>query len=672
MRPDTESPEHPRLAALPPLLVEREVCVDYGRSSRLEWLEANGTGSFAMGTVSGANTRRYHALLVASLHPPVQRVVTLSRLEETVLEGGVETSLATNQYPGCLFPTGFERLLEFRLDPCPTWTFQAGEARLEKKLFLVRNQQTVVLLYRSSRPVKLRLEPLLAFRDYHSLSHHDAVDAHVGEEASGGVRRLRFQPRAGLPPLFLHHPGEAFQGAPVWHDNVEYLLELERGLDFREDLFLPGSFTLDVGPDSPGWAVATLDGEARFDGHAVQRLSVALEAGRLQRGDAVAARLKAAATQFLVTRADGTPTVLAGYPWFTDWGRDTMISLPGLLLSTGKLFEARRVLEGFLLHLDGGLVPNRFPDDSGPAEYNTVDATLWMFQAVHAFLLAGGAPGFLADVFYPAAKNIVEAHVRGTHNDIHVDAQDGLLVAGGPGSNLTWMDARVDGQPVTPRHGKPVEVNALWYNALRLMERWAMELGDAPGQARYAALAQKAGTSFEKAFWNPLKGCLYDVLLPEGPDGRVRPNQLLALSLAFPLLDGARRLAVLQKVESELLTPVGLRTLARGEPGYLPLCRGAPALRDAAYHQGLVWPWLLGPYLDTYLLVHGDSPGSRSHCALLLQGLEARLFDTGCLGSVSECFEAEAPFLPVGAPAQAWSVAELLRARTRLGLGAPT
>jgi predicted glycogen debranching enzyme len=642
------------------------VCLDYDRSSRLEWLEANGTGAFAMGTVAGANTRRYHGLLVASLHPPVQRVMTLSRLEETVLDASGDTPLATNQYPGCLYPSGFQRLVEFRLDPCPTWTFQVGEARIERLLFLVRGQQTVVLLYRSSRAVKLRLEPLLAFRDYHSLGHHDSVDTHVGEETFGEVRRLTFRPRAGLPPLFLHHPGEAFHGTPLWHDNVEYLIELERGLDFREDLFLPGSFTLDVAPDRPGWAVATLDGAARFGGNVVQRLSAALEAERLQRGDAVGARLKAAAAQFLVTRADGTPTVLAGYPWFTDWGRDTMVSLPGLLLSTGKLFEARRVLEGFLLHLDGGLVPNRFPDDSGPAEYNTVDATLWMFQAVHAFLSAGGAHSFLADVFYPAARQVVEAHLRGTHHDIHVDPKDGLLVAGGPGSNLTWMDARVDGQPVTPRHGKPVEVNALWYNALRLMERWAGQLGDAPAAAQYTALGQQAANAFERLFWNPKKDCLYDVLLPEGPDGRVRPNQLLALSLPFPLLGEARRMAVLTKVESELLTPVGLRTLARGEPGYQPSYRGGPAQRDAAYHQGLVWPWLLGPFVDSYLSLYGSTPETRSHCGNLLRGLEARLFDTGCLGSVSECFEAEPPFRPVAAPAQAWSVAELLRARARL------
>jgi len=358
--------------------------------------------------------------------------------------------------------------------------------------------------------------------------------------------------------------------------------------------------------------------------------------------------------------------ILAGYPGFTDWGRDTMVSLPGLLLSTGKLFEARRVLEGFLLHLDGGLVPNRFPDDSGPAEYNTVDATLWMFQAVHAFLSAGGAHSFLADVFYPAARQVVEAHLRGTHHDIHVDPKDGLLVAGGPGSNLTWMDARVDGQPVTPRHGKPVEVNALWYNALRLMERWAGQLGDAPAAARYTALGQQAANAFERLFWNPKKDCLYDVLLPEGPDGRVRPNQLLALSLPFPLLGEARRMAVLSKVESELLTPVGLRTLARGEPGYQPSYRGGPAQRDAAYHQGLVWPWLLGPFVDSYLSLYGSTPETRSHCGNLLRGLEARLFDNGCLGSVSECFEAEPPFRPVAAPAQAWSVAELLRARARL------
>ncbi len=619
-----------------------------------------------MGTVAGSNTRRYHGLLVASLHPPVERVVTLARLEETVLEAGGETPLATNQYPGALYPKGYEKLVEFRLDPCPRWTFQVGDARIERRLFLVRGQQTVVVVYRSTRAVRLRLSPLLAFRDHHSLVHRaDAVDASVLEERSGDVRRLTFHPRPGLPPLFLHHPGGAFALAPEWHDNVEYLEELERGLDFREDLFLPGTFTLDVGPGKPAWAVATLEVAARPDGALVRELEEALEVGTRPGGDRVEARLKSAADGFLVTRADGSPTILAGYPWFTDWGRDTMISLPGLLLATGKLSQARGVLEGFLLHLDGGLVPNRFPDHPGTAEYNTVDATLWMFQAVHAYLGAGGERAFLTEAFYPAAREILEAHLRGTHHDIHADGADGLLVAGGPGSNLTWMDARVDGQPVTPRHGKPVEVNALWYNALRLMEQWAGELRDEDGARRYGALSAQVAGSFDRAFWNPARDCLYDVLLPEGPDGRIRPNQVLALSLAFPLLSQKRRLSVLDLVQEELLTPVGLRTLARGEPGYRPYYRGGPSQRDASYHQGLVWPWLLGPFIDAYARVHGYTQQTRDHCRTLRRGLEAHL-DSGCLGFVAECFEGEPPFRPAGAPAQAWSVAELLRVRAEL------
>jgi predicted glycogen debranching enzyme len=654
-------------STLTPLVVDRTTCQDYSLSSRLEWLETNGTGAFAMGTVSGANTRRYHGLLVASLQPPAERVVTLSRLEETVLGPEGETPLATNQYPGALHPTGFRLLEMFRLDPCPTWIFQVGDVRVERRLFLLRGQQSVVILYRSDGPVRMRVDPLLAFRDYHALNHRNTLlNATVVEETTSDVRRLSFRPYAGLPSLFLYHPGEQFLSAPMWHEHLEYLEELDRGLDFREDLFLPGSFVLDFAPQRPAWLVATLDAAARMDGPAVRKLEEAMLAERRSIRDPVTARLASAAQQFSVVRSDGSPTIIAGYPWFTDWGRDTMIALPGLLLVTGRLAEGRRVLEGFLRYLDGGLVPNRFPDREGPAEYNTVDATLWMFQAVRAYLGASGDPGFLGDVFYPAARGILEAHFRGTHHGIHVDPADGLLVAGGPGTNLTWMDARVDGQPVTPRHGKPVEVNALWYNALRLMEGWASALGDAPQASRYGGLAHRAAVSFDRLFWNPAKECLYDVILPEGPDGRLRPNQLLALSLPFPLLDEEQRQSVLRRVESELLTPVGLRTLARGEPGYEPHYRGGPAQRDAAYHQGLVWPWLLGPFVDAYLAVRGNRRETRNNCVALLRGLEAHLVGQGCLGTVSECFEAELPFRPVGAPAQAWSVGELLRLQAQV------
>ena len=655
------------MAGLEPIVAGASVCQDYPRSSRLEWLEANETGGFAMGTVAGANTRRYHGLLVASLRPPTERVVTLSRLEETLLGPDGETPLATNQYPGALHPSGYRFLQSFRLESGPTWTFEVGEVRLERRLFLVRGQQTVVVLYRSNRALRLRVEPLLAFRDYHSLTHRNgALSPLVTEETEGRVRRLRLRPYDNRPPLFLHYPGEAFEAAPCWHDNVEYLEELDRGLDFREDLFLPGSFVLEVAPQHPGFVVATLDENLRLDGHDVLRLEAERLAQRRETGTPVRARLAAAAKQFLVNRDDGSPTVIAGYPWFTDWGRDTMISLPGLLLSQGKLPEARQVLEGFLHHLDGGLVPNRFPDTQGPAEYNTVDATLWMFQAANGYLSASGDRQFLRDVFYPAALSILDAHLRGTHYGIHVDAQDGLLVAGGPGTNLTWMDARVDGQPVTPRHGKPVEVNALWYNALRLTEAWARQLEDSPQAAKARHLADRAARSFEAQFWNAAKDCLFDVLLPDGPVALVRPNQLLAVSLPFPLLSQERRLLLLHRVESELLTPVGLRTLAPGEPGYRPDYGGSPAQRDGAYHQGLVWPWLLGPFVDGYLAVHGETATTRRQCRSFLKELEARFVREGCLGSVPECFEPEAPFRPVGAPAQAWSVAELLRVQARV------
>jgi predicted glycogen debranching enzyme len=660
----------------PPIALSRDVCTLYPRASRLEWLLSNGTGGFAMGTVAGSNTRRYHGLLVASLQPPVERVLTLARLEETVLGTAGEVSLSVNQYPDTLYPDGWTRLLRFALEDGPVWTWSVEGEEVERRVLLVPGEQTVVVRYASTAPVRLRIEPLLAFRDYHALTHRNP-DAWTGfeERPAGAGRLLRFQPYPALPSLRLVHRGSAFAGAPAWHENVEYLEELDRGLDFREDLLRPGSFELEVAPGRPGLVAASVQGDAALDLDALGRLfervgpvprapappspgSDALTEGR--------ARLERAADAYPVRRADRSATVIAGYPWFTDWGRDTMISLPGLLIGRGRLDLAREVLEGFLAHLDGGLVPNRFPDAAGPAEYNTVDATLFMFQAVNAWEQAGGSPEFVRDVFYPAACVIVDAHLRGTQHGIHVDPHDGLLVAGGPGSNLTWMDARVDGVPVTPRHGKPVEVNALWYNALRLSERWARRLGDGPRAQSFAAEADRVAAAFDRAFWNDARQCCFDVVLPEGPDPRLRPNQLLAVGLPFPLLDAPRRAMVLEVVEAALVTPVGLRTLARGEPGYHPVYRGGPAERDAAYHQGLVWPWLVGPYVDALFAVRGDGVETRNRARTAVASLIARM-ETGCLGQVPECCEPEPPFRAVAAPAQAWSVAEVLRVLARIG-----
>ena len=671
------APEAPAAVPSPaPILVPREVCTLYPRASRLEWLLTNGTGGFAMGTAAGANTRRYHGLLVASLHPPVQRVVTLARLEETALTPSGPVPLSVNQYPNTLYPDGFTRLSRFALEDGPVWTWSVGGVDVERRILLVPGQQTVLVRYSSSAPVRLRVEPLLAFRDYHTLSHRNP-HAWTGfaEEEQAGSRVVRFQPYAGLPSLRLAHRGTPFSAAPVWHENVEYLEELDRGLDFREDLLLPGSFEVELVPGRPQLVAASIEAPP-LDLDALGMLFGRTEGSRAHPATGPArrsddpgearARLERAADAYLVRRSDGSATVIAGYPWFTDWGRDTMIALPGLLIARGRLDQAREVLEGFLAHLDRGLVPNRFPDAAGPAEYNTVDATLFMFQAVHAWEQAGGSPAFIRDVFYPAACEIVDSHLRGTHHGIHVDRMDGLLVAGGPGTNLTWMDARVDGAPVTPRHGKPVEVNALWYNALRLSERWARQLGDGPRARSFGREADLVAGAFDRAFWNDARRCCFDVILPEGPDSRLRPNQLLALGLPFPLLDARRRAMVLDAVEAALVTPVGLRTLARGDSGYRPSYRGGPSERDAAYHQGLVWPWLVGPYVDALFAVRGDSQETRARARTAIEALLNRM-EGGCLGQLPECFEPEPPFRPVGAPGQAWSVAEVLRILVRLG-----
>jgi len=649
-----------RMAGPPPVDLPASVCRDYARSSRLEWLLTSGTGGFAMGTVAGVNTRRYHGLLVASLHPLVDRVVTLARMEETALLPKGEVPLAVNQYPGTLYPEGHRLLTSFRWEGGPVWTWDVDGATLERRVLLIPGEQTVVLRYACTAPLRLRLEPLLAFRDYHALAHRNTAASTVVEErVDGDQQRVRFHLFPSQPTLWMTYRGPAFVSAPVWHQNVEYLEELERGLDFREDLLLPGHCELELRPGTPQWVAATVEGPEAVHLTRVARLC-RWPAGPTE----VRARLERAAEAYPARRADGSATVVAGYPWFTDWGRDTMISLPGLLLTRGRLDEARQVLEGFLERLDGGLVPNRFPDAAGPAEYNTADATLWMFQAVRAWVAAGGGGDFLRR-FYSAGSAIVEAHQRGTHHGIRVDPADGLLVAGDAGSNLTWMDARVNGVPVTPRHGKPVEVNALWYNALRLLEEWAHVVGDRSAAPQFGREAARVQASFDRAFWNEARGCCFDVVLPEGRDARVRPNQLLALGLPFPLLDARRRARALSTVEAALLTPVGLRTLAPDEPGYRPRYRGGPAERDAAYHQGLVWPWLLGPYADAVLTVRGDTPATRADLRKAIAPLLDRL-DATCLEQLPECYEPEPPYRAVGAPAQAWSVAESLRILARL------
>lgn len=572
--------------------------MNFEEYSRIEWLETNGTGAFAMGTAAGVNTRRYHALLVATLKAPVERYVLLSRVEEHVFLNERTYALGCCQYPG-VAPSN-DYLAAFRDAPCATWTFELDGSRLEKQVYLIEGKQAVAIRYRADRAMKLSVRPFTAYRDYHSL------------------RKASADPYEALPLLNYQHSGR-FEADAKWYYNIEYLRELDRGLDFREDLYTPGVIVLDLEKDE--WCPILAS---------IERAEIAEPAPRPE--------------PFTVRRADGRPTIIAGYPWFTDWGRDTMISLPGLLMVPGRLEEARAIIEGFLEHLNQGLIPNRFPDSGETPEYNTADATLWMFQAMRHWLAAGGSSVFLKNMFYPAAKEIIAWHRRGTYHDIGVDPEDHLLGAGKPGSQLTWMDAKIGDWVVTPRHGKPVEINALWHGALTLAAEWAEALGD---QTDFREEALRVQTTFRAKFWNPRRNCLFDVLAPEGPVEKIRPNQIFAVSLPHGLLETPRQQALVGVVERELLTPVGLRTLERGDPDYKPHYQGSPVDRDAAYHQGTVWPWLLGPFTDAYFHAFGNV---------------AALAPAGLL--TAEIYDADEPREPRGCPFQAWTVAEIARARS--------
>ena len=577
-------------------IVGSDICRDFARSSKIEWLQTNGTGAFAMGTVAGVNTRRYHALLVASFQPPTNRYALLSKVEEELNSH----QLGVCQYPGVVTPRGFEFLEAFQTDPYVTWRFRADGVLLEKQVCLIDGSQAVVIRYRANRAATLRVRPFLAYRDYHSLG------------------RARSDAFGTLPPLELTHPGK-FEPGPNWYYNVEYLEELDRGLDFREDLYTPGLIVLDL--QAGEWAEI--------------RASATQATGE-----------KVGGFSFLARRADGRPTVIAGYPWFTDWGRDTMISLPGLLIAQGRLVETREIIQAFLAHMKHGVIPNRFPDAGDTPEYNTVDATLWMFQAVRAWLGAGGDRIFLRDTFYPAAKEIVAWHLRGTLYGIGVDPADHLL-AHGP--QLTWMDTKF-----TPRAGKAVEINALWHAALSLMAEWARDFGDTTD---FAEQARRVRESFRTTFWNHQRDCLCDL----AGDPKIRPNQIFAVSLPYDLLDKRDQQAVVRIVHRELMTPVGLRTLEAGDPDYQPRYQGSPEQRDAAYHQGTVWPWLLGPFVDAYLIACGRTAKNLAYCRGLVDRMETEAARHGCLGAIAEIYDADEPRHPRGCPAQAWSMAEIDR-----------
>jgi predicted glycogen debranching enzyme len=541
------------------------------------------------------------------------------------------------------------------------FTYEVEGVQVKKSVFMVHGENTTVVQYEltGAPAAALEIRPLIAFRDYHNTTHrNDALDPRV--QAEPGFASVA--PYQGLPALAFAHDAGELQASGGWYYNFEYAAEQERGLDYQEDLFSPFVLRFDLTDRRSAVIIASTERRRAKD-------AARLRAAEIKRRKNVAASapvdndlvraLTLAADQFLVARGDHN-TVIAGYHWFADWGRDTMIALPGLTLVTGRAEIARKILLAFAAHADRGMLPNRFPDAGEPPEYNTVDATLWFFEAVRALLASTGDEDFVRRHLYDSLRQILDWHQRGTRYGIRMD-NDGLLAAGEPGVQLTWMDAKVGDRVVTPRHGKPVEIQALWYNALRVMQDLAHRFGDPEGQSRYGALAARAAESFERLFWNDDAGCLYDVVTADHRDGSIRPNQIFAVSLPHTMLPADQARRVLGVVERDLLTPLGLRSLAPSDSQYRGRYEGGPWSRDAAYHQGTVWPWLMGPFLTAYVKVHGRTRQAREQAARWLEAFREHLEEAG-LGQVSEIFDADAPHLPRGCIAQAWSVAELLRA----------
>jgi glycogen debranching enzyme len=674
----------------------REITGDLAAATSREWLATNGIGGYAAGTVSGTLTRRYHGVLLAALNPPVGRTLLVTKVEEIARVDGQTFELSTNRWhDGTIAPQGWEYTARFHLEGAiPVWTFAFAGVELEKRIWMQYGANTTYVIYnlrRASQPVELSLKTLVNYRDYHAVTRAGDWQMRIDPVAHG----LRVTAFDGATPFYLLSDAGAVEQAHDWYRNFDLALERERGMDDSEDHLMAGTFRATIQPGGSLALIATTDQSASLDAARALEQERARErsllaawttaqnaspapvetpapAKKAARKDAPAEpppawvrQLVLGADAFLVARPStgesGPCTVIAGYPWFSDWGRDTMISLPGLTLATGRPEVAWSILRAYARYVDGGMLPNAFPDsgaspDHNPPQYNTVDATLWYFEAARQAFAATRDVAALRQLF-PILLEIVDAHVRGTRFGIHVDPVDGLLSAGQPGVQLTWMDAKIGDWVVTPRIGKPVEVNALWLNALATMGGFARALKQSA--TRYEEMAQRARGAFPR-FWNAERGYCFDVL--DGPSGNeqtLRPNQIFAVSLPVSALSLAQQRAVVDVCERELLAGIALRSLGPAEPNYRGHYLGPQNERDAAYHQGTAWPWLLGHFVLAHLRVHRDPAAAAAY----LNPIAQHISEYG-LGRVAEICDGDSPFTPRGCFAQAWSVAEILRAWT--------
>ncbi len=635
-----------------------------------EWLVTNGLGGYASSTLSFMNTRKYHGLLVASMEPPVDRMVLLSALDEEILINNVAHELACHRYSGVIHPQGFRYIKVFTEKPVPSWEYDVDGIQINKTLFMEHGKNKAFFRYNIHVPPEkasctMRIHPLVNMRDFHGLTQrHEGISQST---LRYGTSLKTYTPEGSKIELHLTS-NAAYIPSVDWYYNFEYPLEMKRGYDFREECFHPGYFEVELAQgNNEIFIVASAEKINEISlssvrkAYETEKKRIAMICQKPGFTEVLPLKLTLAADKFVVMRhSTGKHSIIAGYPWFADWGRDTMISLPGLTLVTGRYELAASILYTFAKNCREGLIPNKFPDRSTDSyAYNTVDASLWFINALWKYL------EYTNDIqtvgkMWNTVEDIIRYYSRGTKFGIKTDT-DHLLCHDG---QLTWMDAKVDDVEITPRKGKACEINALWYNALVIASKVASRLGK--DDTDLAEMAEKVSENFEPAFWNEEQGCLYDYIGydPQGieyKDSALRPNQILAVSLPHCMLDAGKEKSIVRKVQQHLLTSRGLRTLAPYETAYVGKYEGGLLQRDMAYHNGTVWPWLMGPFVSAYCRTRGHSLRSRMYAKELLDGFIPHLAEAG-IGSISEICDGDEPHLPGGCVAQAWSVAEILRA----------
>lgn len=670
----------------PTLTLPKKSLAQFSTAVTQEWLVTNGLGSYASATLSTINTRKYHGLLVAALNPPGDRTVCLSKLDEDINIGDKTFRLGANEFRDTIYPEGYKLLKELQLNPFPTYTYEGDGVEVKKTVFMPKNKNVTVVLYRirntNRQPAQVKLYPLLTCRYFHTVVDHNQIPLNFTIETYSHGFQVQFM----RPEAAIHcqtTDGE-FVKAQNWVERLHYRDESSRGEADFDDCFQPGYFTLQIpSAGEKEFAVSCAASREAQEakvllesaGATLEEVKTSLTLELDEKADLLTNFYEShpsvpvsdwlnwvllTADSFLVQSAAGEKSVIAGYHWFEPWGRDTFISLPGLLLVTGKYTAARDILSNFMHYLKDGVIPNFVADKTGVPIYNTVDGTLWYVNSVLQYVKYTGDYDYVKSKLWGNLQSIIENHQKGTMFGIHVE-DDGLL---SHGPRLTWMDAVIEGDGVTPRAGKAVEIQALWYNALRAMELFAKKFEDDALSSQYLELADQAKRSFNAKFWNQKAGCLYDAVNPDGTlDDSMRPNQILAVSLDYTMLSAEANRAVVEAVNRELVTPFGLRTLSFDDPKFVGRCLGDRRSRDAAYHNGTIWPWLLGPYISAYLKVNGYTAEARKEA---LENLVLPLFSVGIhqggLGTVNEIYDCDQPNEPRGCIAQAWSVAEPLRA----------